>query len=155
PDLPQLLRTITAAGGSLLQPEQREALEGLRLVGFLSGLAPHDLDELALGARMEHRRRGDVLFKVGDPGDRLYLIRRGAVEIESAGGVRTLLKPPSHFGEMSAVTGEPRTLSARVAEDADLLAIESRSFRSVLLKNPFLALELANALSGSEPPAKP
>ncbi len=155
PDLPQLLRTLAAEGGPRLQPEQHEALEALRLVSFLSGLAPHDLSELAAGARLERRRRGEVLFKAGDPGDRLYLIRRGSVETESAGGVRTLLKPPVHFGEMSAVTGEPRTLTARVAEDADLLTIDSGTFRSVLLKNPFLALELAKALSERDPYARP
>jgi trk system potassium uptake protein TrkA len=154
PDLPQLLRALAAAGGAELATEQREALEALRLVGFLSGLAPDDLGELAAGARLERRRRGEPLFKVGDPGDRLYLVRRGAVEIESPGGQRTRLKPPAHFGEMSAVTGEPRTVSARVEEDAELIAIDSRSFRSVLLKNPFLALELAKALADREAPPR-
>ena len=54
---------------------------------------------------------------------------------------------------MSALTGEPRTFTARVLEDSELIALDSRAFRGVLLRNPFLALELAKALSG--PPETP
>ncbi len=51
---------------------------------------------------------------------------------------------------MGALTGDARTQTATVVEDAALLVVESSAFRSVLLQNPFLALEIAKAL-GPQP----
>lgn len=147
PDLPQLLRSLTAGGKPALPAASSEVLEALRLVDFLSGLAPEELQALAAGARFEKRPRGHVLFRTGEPGDRLYVVKRGAVEVVSASGARQLLEPPAHLGEMAALTGEPHTRTARVERDAELLVVDSGAFRSVLLRNPFLALELAKALS--------
>jgi CRP-like cAMP-binding protein len=105
------------------------------------------LAELAAGARFEKRVRGETLFRAGDAGDRLFVLRRGAVELARRGERRTL-RPPAHFGERAAITGEPRSDSARVLEDAELLTLDSSAFRAVLLQNPFLALELGKGLSG-------
>jgi trk system potassium uptake protein TrkA len=148
PDLPQLLRCLAAGGTPALSAEQREAMSVLGLVSFLSGVAREDLESLAVGARFETRRRGEVVFAVGDTGDRLYIVRRGVVELEGRDGSRALLRPPVCFGEMTALTGEPRTQTARVVEDAQLLVLGSGVFRTLLLRNPFLALELAKALAG-------
>lgn len=147
PDLPQLLAALTAGGKVHLSPEQAEALDALRLINFLTGVAQHDLEALALGSRFEQRKAGDVLFRAGDPGDKLYVLKRGSVELSARSGAASLLGPPACFGEMSALTGEPRTQTATVREEARLLAVDSSTFRSVLLQNPFLALELAKALS--------
>jgi CRP-like cAMP-binding protein len=80
-------------------------------------------------------------------------VRRGAIELQARGATPNVVKPPACFGEMSALTGEPRTQSARVAEESELLSIDSATFRTVLLQNPFLALELAKALSDPDPSA--
>ncbi|MBI3932091.1 MAG: NAD-binding protein [Acidobacteria bacterium] len=146
PDLPQLLRCLTAAAPTALSPVQQEALGTLSLVGFLSGVSRDDLAALAVGARAESRKAGEVLYRTGEAGDRLYILRKGAVELEGRGR-RSVLRPPAYFGEMAALTGEARTQTARVIEDAQLLALDSGAFRSVLLRNPFLALELAKALT--------
>jgi len=45
------------------------------------------------------------------------------------------------------LTGEPRADSARVRESAELVVVAGTALRSVVLRNPFLALELARALS--------
>ena len=61
-----------------------------------------------------------------------------------------VLRPPAYFGERTALTGQPRTRTVRVREDAELLAVEGSTLRAVVLRNPFLAMELAKALS--DPP---
>jgi trk system potassium uptake protein TrkA len=147
PDLPQLLRCLTSTSAAALSDEQKEALETLSMVSFLAGVAREDLMALAAGARLEKRARGMTLYRAGEPGDRFYVLRRGSVELEGAGRGRSVLRPPAYFGEMSALTGEARTQTASVAEDAELVALDSGAFRSVLLRNPFLAIELAKALS--------
>ena len=87
-----------------------------------------------------------MIYTAGAPGDRLYVVRRGAVQLVSRGGLTDVVRAPGWFGEMGALTGEPRTQTATVVEDAALLVVESAAFRTALLQNPFLALEIAKAL---------
>ena len=152
PDLPQLLRCFTLVQERKLSPEQEEALQVLGLVPFLSGMAKEDLVDLAVGARIEKHRKGEVLYRQGEADDRLFILRKGAVETE-ARGARVVLRAPAYFGEMAALTGEPRTRTAMVVEDAELVALTSAAFRALLLRNPFLSLELAKALS-EQPPGR-
>jgi trk system potassium uptake protein len=146
PDLPQLLRCLVEAGEGALNPTEQEAFQALRGVGFLAGAAREDLVGLASGARFESRKKGEVLYAVGQPGDRLYILRKGAVALERRGD-SMVLRPPVWLGEVGAITGGPRRFTARVVEDAELLVIEGGVLRGMLLKNPFLALELNKALS--------
>ncbi|MDH4017667.1 MAG: cyclic nucleotide-binding domain-containing protein, partial [Actinomycetota bacterium] len=59
---------------------------------------------------------GETIFEEGDPGDTIYVIHSGEVELSRVGGVgrRTVarLGPGDFFGEMSVVLGEPRTARA-------------------------------------------
>jgi trk system potassium uptake protein TrkA len=146
PDLPRLLRYLSSEGKAAPAGSQAEALEALRQVGFLSGVAREDLTDLADGARLETRRAGEELYSAPEPGDRFYVLRKGSVELESAQGARTVIQAPAFFGE-EALTGEPRVDTARVREHAELVVVPGIALRSTVLRNPFLALELAKALS--------
>jgi len=146
PDLPQLLKCLTVVAEGELGPAEQEALSVLRGVGFLSGIAKEDLAGLAAGARLETRKRGETLYSAGEPGDRLYILRKGAVALERRGD-SMVLRPPAWLGEVGAVTGGPRRFTARALEDVELLALEGGVLRMVLLRNPFLALELNKAFS--------
>lgn len=146
PDLPRLLKSFTTVQERRLTAEQEEAMRVLGLVGFFSGMAKEDLLDLATGARVERFRAGEVLYRQGQADDRLFILRKGAVAMEGR-GPKTVLRPPAYFGEMAALTGEPRARTATVVEDAELVSLSSAAFRSVLLRNPFLSLELAKAFA--------
>jgi trk system potassium uptake protein TrkA len=147
PDLPQLLRCLVTAGEAALSPEQVDSLNTLSLASFLSGVAREDLASLAVGTRSEQRKHGETIYSLGQSGDRLYILKRGSVELEGPTGTRSVLRAPASFGEMTALTGEPRAQTVRVVDDAELLALDSGALRSVMIRNPFLALELAKTLS--------
>lgn len=152
PDLPQVLRFLTATQAGELAGEESDAVEALSLVGFLSGVAREDLVGVAVGARFEKREAGEVVYNAGDPGDRLYVLSRGAVELISPGGGRTVMRAPTHFGDTSALVGDKRDHTARVLEESDLLALEGSTLRAVMLRHPFLALELAKSLGDHPTP---
>jgi trk system potassium uptake protein TrkA len=146
PDLSQVLRFLTTTEAGAPGAEESDAVEALSLVGFLSGVAREDLTSLAVGARFEKRDVGAVVYQAGDPGDRLYVLSRGSVELVSPGGGLTVLRAPGYFGETSALVGHKRDHTARVREECDLLALDGSTLRAVMLRNPFLALELAKSL---------
>src|SRR4051794_14835940 len=72
--------------------------------------------------------RGDSIFAHGDPGDSLYIIRKGKVEIfiENDRGQRIVLAengPGDLFGEISLLDGGARTASAVATERSELLML--------------------------------
>jgi trk system potassium uptake protein TrkA len=152
PDLPALLQFLTSVKPGAAETEQVDAVEALAVVGFFSGVSREDLADLAVGARFERRGAGETIYEAGGPGDRLYVLRRGSVDLVAKGGAHTALSAPAHFGEQGALVGEPRDHAARVREDADLLALDGRALRAVMLRNPFLAMELAKSV-GDHPAA--
>ena len=146
PDLPKLLRYLAGAGKEAPAGSQAEILEALSKVTFLQGVAHDDLKELAQDARLEALQAGAEVYKAGEPGDRLFVLRRGAVELVGGAGERLSLEAPAFFGE-EALTGEPRHDTARVRQAAELVVVPGTALRATVLRNPFLALELAKALT--------
>ena len=147
PDLPRVLRCLTDVGAAADDPNRARAIQTLSQVPFLSGVGHDDLSELVADAGFERHRKGDTLYTEGQAGDRLYVIVSGAVQAEARGGHPVVLRAPEHFGERTALTGQPRTRTTRVIEDAEILAVEGIALRALVLRNPFLAMELAKALS--------
>jgi trk system potassium uptake protein TrkA len=146
PDLPRLLGYLTSAGKKAAAGSPAEALQALGQVAFLSGVAQADLANLAGGARIETRRPGEEIYRATEAGEHFYVLRSGAVELAAADGARVVLPAPAFFGE-EALTGEPRADTARVHEPAELVVVAGTALRATVLRNPFLALELAKALS--------
>ena len=148
PDLPRVLATLTAVPDDGSGAVRARAIETLAQVPFLSGVARDDLADLAEGARFEKHAKGGTLYAAGQPGDRLYVLLAGEVQADMRGETVTL-KPPAHFGERTALTGQPRTRTVRVMDDVEVLVVDGPILRSVVLRNPFLAMELAKVLFDS------
>jgi len=138
PDLPRLLGYLTSADKKA-SGSPAEALQALGQVAFLSGVAQADLANLASGARIETRRRGEEIYRATEGSEHFYVLRSGAVELAAADGARVVLPAPAFFGE-EALTGEPRTDTARVHEPAELVVVAGTALRATVLRNPFLAL---------------
>jgi CRP/FNR family cyclic AMP-dependent transcriptional regulator len=72
-------------------------------------------------------RKGAVLFRQGDPGDEMFVVSQGRIRLTiGRGGNETevnVLGPGEFFGELSLLTGEPRSATATAVEDSTLLAI--------------------------------
>lgn len=95
--------------------------------------------------------RGTVLFEEGQPGDRMYVIQSGRVQIlKKIGAVRfplASLGPGDSVGEMSLLDGQPRSADAVVSEDATLLVVERETFEQLVRENGEVAVRLMRKLS--------
>lgn len=84
---------------------------------------------------------GETLFRQGDPGNALYLIISGTISIiiDLPDGnelhLRTM-RAGAVLGEMALYTGDPRSASAQVNEDAVLLRLDQHSYDSLNAKQP-------------------
>ncbi len=108
----------------------------LRSVDLFSGLDDAALSDLDRDLRPCSLPQGETLFEEGDPGDTAYLVTSGEVEILKASDDRSvriaLSGPGALVGEMSLLTGEPRTASARAATNTELLSIPKASLDALL-----------------------
>ncbi len=93
---------------------------------------------------------GTILFQCGDPVSGVFLIRRGAVSMYLDSKARTCLAKTLGPGEIAglpaALTGT-YSLSAQVAEDAELGFIPAVQVAALLERSPHLCLVAARAMS--------
>ncbi len=90
---------------------------------------------------------GDVIFRQGDPGDCVYVIQRGEVEVvreDGEGGTVVIarLGVGELFGEMALLTDAPRSATVRAATAVGVLAIDRAAFRPLYTSVPALRASL-------------
>lgn len=150
------------AGGSITSLSLDYALEWaenniLENYGALS-VAQKDLPELLKPVFPEPRyipalmkvlkritvKRGQTVFRQGDPSDAMYFIEKGMVnvELEIEGGKKLRLKkmgPGTVFGEMGLYTTAPRSASIIATEDCVLYRLPTKVVNLLQTKRPELA----------------
>lgn len=94
---------------------------------------------------------GTVLFEEGQPGDHMYVVTSGQVEIRRKVGdtdrVLAVLMPGDFFGEMAILNGRPRSATAVTRVDSRLLVVEGRMFEAMLRARPEIALHIIKTLA--------
>lgn len=94
---------------------------------------------------------GTTVFRQGDPGGSLYVIRSGKVRVlmESHGRRRmvAILGPGDFFGELAVVTGRPRSATVEVIEDADLLKVPAGKLQEMVASSGEVAIRLIRHLA--------
>jgi CRP/FNR family cyclic AMP-dependent transcriptional regulator len=120
-------------------------------VPFFALLDEEERATLASQVEVVRHPAGHLLFAVGDPGESLYVIRSGVVEVfvKNDTGQRIVLEtagPKDFFGEMSLLDGGPRTASVVVAEDLEALRVDRGDILRLLEKHPTSAIDLLTAM---------
>ncbi len=96
-------------------------------------------------------KAGSVLFEEGQPGDYMYVVQSGEVEIRRQVGetqrVLAVLVPGDFLGEMAILNARPRSATAVVRANARLLVIEGKTFEAMLRARPEIALRIIKALA--------
>lgn len=96
-------------------------------------------------------KAGEILFKAGDQGAEMFVIRSGAVRVfvTTRGIEKTLaiLGPGEFLGEMSILTDQRRSATAEVVEDAELLVVGVRVLEEMIVHNTEIALRLIRKLA--------
>ncbi len=128
-------------------PADPQLLDGVPLFALLD-----EQERATLAERMETVKfaAGTTLFHRGDPGDSLYVVRSGEVEIffKNDTGERILLETAragDFFGEVSLLDGGPRTASAHVTLDVEAVEVDREDLAELVKIRPGAAMELLTA----------
>jgi small-conductance mechanosensitive channel/CRP-like cAMP-binding protein len=133
------------AGAEFPIPERQALLENVELFRVLGATEREQLAHEMVPRRFG---RGEKIITEGDPGQTFYVVGSGSVSILTGRGVEvTRLGPGKYFGEMSLLTGEPRSATVVAAEDALLFELDRPTFGQLFDEQPALAGLLSEALA--------
>jgi CRP-like cAMP-binding protein len=107
-------------------------------IPLLSELTAEELGAVAAGMRRHEVEEGDFVFSEGDSGTSLYFVNRGVLEVKAAGSKLGVVKQGQCFGEISFLTGQPRTASVRAIESSELLELSTAGMRGAVANHPRL-----------------
>ena len=111
------------------------------------------LKAVVLQGQLQQYGPGEVVFGQGDEGDRLYIVKSGALEVlatttDASDPIPVAyLGPGEVLGELALLTGSPRSASARVPERAELFTVEKPVFLDLMKTLPAFARNLCLVLA--------
>lgn len=107
---------------------------------FAETLDPAQIDALAASARRVDFDRAEALMREGDRGESLFVIFSGDVNVSIAGRPQTVatLAAGDVVGEMSLLTGAPRTATVTAVRPVVALEIRKDDLEPLLVMSPEL-----------------
>jgi CRP/FNR family transcriptional regulator len=130
---------------------EQSAVELLRSVPLFADLEEGELERFSHVAVPRSFPAGTRVFHEGDSSDACYIVSEGSFRVtreHSDGRAITLatLGPGEIFGELAMLDGDKRSASAESITDGTLLALPANDVRSLLARNPEIALKLVAGL---------
>jgi len=119
---------------------------------LFSHLPASDLKAAQAAAREVRFAAGREIFKEGDPGDGIYVVRAGEVEISARVGVHkqhafSRVPPGDFFGEMAVLDSQPRSATATAIGDVTAYFVPREQMLDLLARSPQLSLTLLQEIS--------
>lgn len=120
----------------------------LDVVNIFAALSVDQRGRLLDGTRQLVYAAGEVIVREGARGNSMFLVTRGeaVVTLANTSGEVARLHDGDFFGEMSLLTGEPRTATVTAATDCRLLEIRVEAFRRVALADPAIVEQVTAAV---------
>lgn len=130
-------------------PCDAQLLVGIKMFGLLD-----DDDRAALSKVIDEEKlsAGQTLFQAGDPGESLFIVQAGEVELyikDTTGQKITLTTagPGDMFGELAMLDSGPRTATALALTDTEVLVLDRDDLVLLFQRRPDAALHMLAALS--------
>lgn len=151
-DLEEIIHEFPSVSAVLFKFYKERVLDSLLATSSLFRSFPPQERKQILGKfNMEVFPVGATVLEEGAPGDSLYIIKTGQVEVftvDVQGAPLTLaqLQEGDFFGEISLLTGRPRTASVKVLQAAELLRLAKNDFDQIIASHPEVKQILENSL---------
>jgi CRP-like cAMP-binding protein len=134
--------------------ERQRIADTLLRVPLFSGFERELVERLAAAVRSHHYDHRELLVREGDLGDSLFVLDRGRVSVAKASagpGSSSVeiaqLGPGDFFGEMSLLTGAPRSATVSAEGGCEVLVVEREAIAPFLQSDPELVAKLSAALA--------
>lgn len=129
----------------------QDRIEVLRRVAIFEDMSDEIVARLAPKLEQKHFAKGELLCRLGDPGDMLYIVDSGRVQVylEISGKPLTLneMGPGQTVGEMAVIDGKPRSANVVAVEDSYIWLLDHQSFMEALYQQPPMATTVLSDLA--------
>ncbi|MDP2055759.1 MAG: mechanosensitive ion channel family protein [Acidobacteriota bacterium] len=126
-----------------------EAAEGLGRVDLFATQSAEARQRLAAASGPRLFAAGEAVVRQGAAGDSMFVVLGGAarVTLEPSGQEVAVVPAGGFFGEMSMLTGDPRTATVRAIEDVRALEISAADFRELAVADPALLDHISSVVT--------
>ena len=144
----KLISYYSYAEKKSLEPETFDYIRDLiNEVPQLCSLGPEEIITMVSYVSYKSFKKGSLIFKEGEPGDSLFYIAKGIVDIlkESVEGNPIKLAQfaqDSMLGEMALIDAAPRSATAKVSDDVELIILSRESFEGLLKDVPAVGIKI-------------
>lgn len=130
----------------------KQRLLAVREFGILKDLNQNEIDQLAKTVSMLRFKAGDAVIRYQEQADSMFILIEGAIDVSVPKEENTFVKvatlwPGSCVGEMSLMTGEPRSAQVIARTESVLLEIRKDDILPILESNPRLTEKMAELLA--------
>lgn len=141
--LPHARQDITFSRAREVTDDRQRRVALLGQVAMFEALPGDVLGRLAEDMLVRCATAGDDVVIAGEDGRSLFVLVEGLLEVrDGAGGALARLGPGDVFGEMSLLTGAPRSATVAAVTEATLFEITDDQLRPILQARPELAASL-------------
>jgi ABC-type transporter Mla MlaB component len=151
---PDVDKAMERAERAALKASEHLATEEIPLAGLplLDGLSEAEVAIVAQHLTHDRVEPARVLFREGDPGDTLYLLSRGAIEISIVVGPDrrhriATMSAGALFGEAAMLDGRPRSATAVAVEASAFYALDSAALDDLVKSHPVIATTMLRNLA--------
>jgi cAMP-dependent protein kinase regulator len=123
-------------------PPPKSELPSIPLFSSLDAEAFIALLKDVMDARVFHA--GEAVLKEGEPGDTMYALAQGTVQVMRGGNAVAEMHEGDFFGEMALLTGAPRLATIEAKDDVVLLAFPRDAMEALIAKHPAVKVGLDN-----------
>lgn len=137
-----VIRQYRYDAGTLAHPSRRSEIESaISNVDLFALLSDEARSRVADGARERRFAAGETVVREGDRGSSMFVVETGRLGVSAHGNVGqsqrlAVLEPGAAFGEISLLTGDPRTATVRAMTEATLVEIGKATLLPILRENP-------------------
>ncbi|HQX54730.1 MAG TPA: mechanosensitive ion channel family protein [Pyrinomonadaceae bacterium] len=114
--------------------------ERLSRIAIFSPLSDVETEKLAAASKVKVYAPGEPIVRIGQEGNSMFVIIRGSVDVEIPNGagyqVISSLGENDFFGEMSLLTGQPRSATVSATEETEVMQIGKNAIRPIFEANP-------------------
>lgn len=138
-------RTLHIEKGAIETPSEEifnTISEHLNRISIFNPLSDEEIEKLANATTSRVYAPGEAIVRMGQEGNSMFVILSGSVKIEIPDGdsqrVVGTLAEDDFFGEMSLLTGEPRSANVVAIVETEVLRIDKNALQPIFAANPSL-----------------
>ena len=149
---PTLRPNMVQTNTSLVELKLAAVANSLRSCRLFAGLAPDDLEQIAVITFVKTLEKGECLFREGETAHGFYIVQQGAINIHrvNAAGKEQIIhvfRAGESFAEATLATATGYPADARALECSQVLLVQKAGFVALLRRQPELALRMLASMS--------